>query len=383
MWDVTRWTEHHRYDAVVVENVVEAKLWCDEHALPPLRPGGKPRGCSCGVTFEKWKRQMLDLGYEAEEVYFNSQHAGVPQSRDRLYVVFWRTGIKPPRLDFQPTAWCSSCERVVHGVQTWKKPSRNSGRARDRRLLRWGRYGKQYLYTCPSCTAVVAPAVLGSWAIIDHTLRIASIGSRKKPIAAATRNRIRTGLVRIGRHRPVQLQVGGNLFERPGYARLWSIDDPLRTVTTTRTMAMLTPAGSREGKAKPMSDPSQTLTGSHRLAAVIPNKTGNLGGSLEQPAGAVTTSPAGHMLVALRRHGKGQADGVPAPSVTAGGHHHGLVALRDGMDDRQIAVLVYNGNPGHVRVLERRVRITVDRPGQAEPPRALQPDRRAPARSPV
>jgi DNA (cytosine-5)-methyltransferase 1 len=69
MWDVPRFAEHHRYRAVIVENVVDAARW---------------------VMWPAWLQAMQLLGYRHRVVYPNSMHAPAiaapraPQSRDRL-----------------------------------------------------------------------------------------------------------------------------------------------------------------------------------------------------------------------------------------------------------------------------------------------------------
>uniref|UniRef100_A0AAU8GLC2 DNA (cytosine-5-)-methyltransferase n=1 Tax=Mycobacterium phage Farewell TaxID=3158893 RepID=A0AAU8GLC2_9CAUD len=80
MWDVPRFAEAHRYQAVIVENVVDAWHW---------------------QPFQAWLMAMDSLGYEHHIVFLNSMHAqafgpGAPQSRDRMYVVFWRRGNQRP-----------------------------------------------------------------------------------------------------------------------------------------------------------------------------------------------------------------------------------------------------------------------------------------------
>src|SRR5579884_3263024 len=100
--DVVRFTAYHRYDAVIVENVIEAMLWCDRR--------GHGDKCNCGSHFDRWRRAMERLGYRSRIVHFNSQFAlPTPQSRDRMYVVFWREGLREPDLDFRPISWCSRC----------------------------------------------------------------------------------------------------------------------------------------------------------------------------------------------------------------------------------------------------------------------------------
>lgn len=74
--DIVRFTEHHRYDAIVVENVVEARLWCEAASRKHgWNPKLKEYRCSCGVDFDAWYAAMLALGYSARIVYFNSQFA--------------------------------------------------------------------------------------------------------------------------------------------------------------------------------------------------------------------------------------------------------------------------------------------------------------------
>lgn len=359
--DVVRFTEYHRYDVVIVENVIEARLWCD------VRSHG--RKCSCGYHFNQWFKAMINLGYEGKILYFNSQFAlPTPQSRDRMYVVFWRKGLRAPNLDFRPMSWCSHCEKVVRGVQTWKPASPGSLRTR-KGLFEWGRYGSQYLYLCPSCHHPAAPAVTGARTIIDWAFPSQVIGERDAPLADKTRQRIKTGLERLATLDPVTVQVGGNLYERPGYARVWSVHDPLRSVTGTSCMGLVVRAGGQNGNGRSLDEPMQTVIGSDRqVAFVVPNMNNNVPVSVEEPVGSVTTGNrhmlvkvagadrghprptsldeptrtiAGHGelgIVSMRNHGGVTDAHEPVPAVTAGGYHHGM--------------LVYNGVPGFTRSLE-------------------------------
>ena len=114
MWDVPRFAEVHRYRAIIVENVVDARHW---------------------VMFEAWLMAMHALGYQHKAVYLNSMFAHpTPQSRDRMYIVFWQRGNRAPDLEVRPAAHCVRCAKDVEAVQSWK-PGRD-----------WGRYKRQYLY---------------------------------------------------------------------------------------------------------------------------------------------------------------------------------------------------------------------------------------------
>src|SRR5215472_15064489 len=128
MWDVVRFAEWHGYEAIVVENVVDIWDW----ALLPA-----------------WWSAMEALGYQGRALFLNSMFFdGVPQSRDRVYVIWWHKGNPEPDLDFHPRAWCWSCEREVAAVQAWKRPDR-----------RHGRFRQQYAYACPTCGKPAAPYV--------------------------------------------------------------------------------------------------------------------------------------------------------------------------------------------------------------------------------
>jgi DNA (cytosine-5)-methyltransferase 1 len=150
MWDIARFAEQaillgHPLQAIVVENVVDAFKWGADDD---------------GGLFNAWLTAIDSLGYEHEIVWLNSMFAPpapdpAPQSRDRMYVVFWRKGIRRPNLRVEPPAWCPHCERLVYGQQTWKKPDQRP----------WGRYGAQYLYGCPDCHARAAGRVPGD---LDH-----------------------------------------------------------------------------------------------------------------------------------------------------------------------------------------------------------------------
>ncbi len=68
MWDVGRFAQQIAYSAIIFENVVEASKWTGWH---------------------HWLGWLADLGYSHRVVSANSMFSGVPQSRDRIFVVFW------------------------------------------------------------------------------------------------------------------------------------------------------------------------------------------------------------------------------------------------------------------------------------------------------
>jgi len=228
--DVVRFAEHHQYQAIMVENVVEAADW---------------------LPFRAWLLAMDALGYDHQFVSLNSMHAHhaglpAPQSRDRLYVVFHRKGNPKPDLDAMQRPWalCTECGEMVRARQSWK-PNRTIGR-----------YRSQYVYRCPNAACrhqVVEPAWLPAASIIDWSNVGQRIGNRAKPLAEKTRRRIAAGIARYWA--PLTLEHAGNTYDAANpkhpqhgnpnsYYRAWPTEDVLRTLHTIESKALAVPVGS-------------------------------------------------------------------------------------------------------------------------------------------
>ena len=285
MWDVPRFTEAHRYQAIIVENVVDARHW------PP---------------FKAWLMAMDSYGYEHKVVYLNSMHAQsgglpAPQSRDRMYVVFWRKGNRAPELHLmqRPKAYCPTCDEVVDAMQAWKNPDKQHGR-----------YRQQYVYRCPkiSCrNSIVEPAWLPAAAAIDWSITGQRIGDRAKPLAVKTMARIAAGIERYWRPAalpPLMVPSGGTWNEdaRPAW-------EAMRTRTTRENEGwtfppIMTPVEGRDGKEpSPATMPLRTQTTRNETGIAFPPFIAELRG------GGSDARPTSH----------------PMSTVTASGNHHGLV----------------------------------------------------------
>ncbi|QDK01161.1 DNA methyltransferase [Mycobacterium phage Purky] len=271
MWDVPRFAEAHRYQAVIVENVVDAWHW---------------------QPFQAWLMAMDSLGYEHHIVFLNSMHAqafgpGAPQSRDRMYVVFWRKGNHRPDVDrlTRPEAVCPMCGQV-RVMQSWKRPERAP----------WGRYRAQYVYRCPSTTCrnqVLEPLFRPAAEIIDWSLLGQRIGDRDKPLAEKTMARIRAGIERYW---------APFITEHRHEYRVRGVDVPLQTVAASGNhFGLAVPVEGRDGKqAVPVDQPARTMT---------------------------TRNETGLAFIAELRGGGSKHRPVDQPlaTVTASGTHHGLV----------------------------------------------------------
>ncbi len=265
MWDVCRFAEYHNYEIIVVENVVEARTkW---------------------VLFEIWLSAMHRLGYEHRCCYFNSMHFWpTPQSRDRMYVVFWKKGNKAPDLDYRPLAFCTCCGKDIHAIQNWKNPAK-----------KFGKYRSQYVYVCPADGTVVEPYYYAAFNAIEWADPGKRIGDRTKPLSPNTMKRIQWGLDKYGSD-PLVIntrQVSGldcrvkstlshplgtqvtevshgfatpfviktEHTSLPGYAK--QVTDTFMTQTVRQTGALVSPwiiEMNKTGEAKPASSPMSTIT---------------------------------------------------------------------------------------------------------------------------
>ncbi|MEU3492204.1 DNA cytosine methyltransferase [Kitasatospora cineracea] len=291
MWDVPRYLEAMAARgkpvlAGVVENVIDVRAW---------------------DLWSQWVREIRDLGYATRLVALNSMHARpavtavAPQSRDRLYLAYWRRELgRTPDWDkwLRPQAWCTTCQRWVRAVQVFKKPGADMGR-----------YRQQYVYRCPQVACrnqVVEPPVLPAASIIDWSLPGRRIGDGKPtraftPYAAATVERIRAGIRKYGA--PLLAPAGGTWR-----TEATPLTDPAPTRTTRENDGvavppLLVPTEGRDGKAAgPAGEPMRTQTARNETGvAWLPFIAELRGGS----------SDARPVLDALA-------------TVTASGNHHGL-----------------------------------------------------------
>ncbi|MFF7293181.1 DNA cytosine methyltransferase [Microbacterium sp. NPDC008134] len=411
MWDVPRFAEHHRYKAIIIENVVDAAKW---------------------VMFPAWLQAMELLGYRHQIVWLNSMHAQAgglpaPQSRDRMYIVFWRSDI-------------ASKDRPAPAIGRWTRPEAvclEHGLVRATQAFKkkepWGRYRAQYLYRCPECFAVVEPGWLPAASIIDWSIPAPRIGDREKPLAEKTRERIRRGIERYWE--PIIAKAAGNTYDsasgKPGnYLRVSELDEPIPSQTGTAEHGLALPpflAQFRERErtqtldgalptvvadganhalvvrgegntvpAKPIGDPLGALTasGSMFLAQLVPvegrdgksaasaadplrtqstrNETGLLvpyyskgtARATSDPLATLTTVDSAGLVVPLRNHGVAKPVSAPIDTVSAEGNHHALL-MRNNLGGAEMSTPVHEPmrtltTGGHQSVIEPSEPISLD-----------------------
>lgn len=298
MWDVPRFAEFHNYRCIIVENVVDARHW---------------------RLFDAWLHAMNLLDYNFEIVYLNSMFAHpTPQSRDRMYVVFWKRGNRAPDLNFTFPAWCHKCDCNVEAVQSWKNP-----------LKRWGRYGpnRQYVYRCPYCAGEVTPYYYAALNAIDWNQPAERIGDRKRPLKEKTLKRIRVGLEKYGRQ-PMLIGIYGPQGQR----RPISVVEQIPTLTATPTFGLLSPfivdlayTHGQDSRSYSANDALPTQTSRQTLAFIL-----SMRDAPDYPLKAVTdplptqSTIGAPYLVEL--HGRSTAHPVTDPlNCVLTNVHHGLV----------------------------------------------------------
>jgi DNA (cytosine-5)-methyltransferase 1 len=303
MWVPPHFAEQNRYAAVVVENVVEATRW---------------------VGWRAWLQYWADLGYEHQLLSHNSMHHAVPQSRDRIYVVFTRKGLRPD-LEMELQAHCPRCDLTRTVRQAWKNG-------------RWvGRYRQQWIWACATCGATCEPGARPALDILDFALPCPRIGDRPRPLAAATRARILAGLRRYG-WAPIVTAGAGHVYETTPGNRAHPLTDPLPVQGATAQHALAAPPGflfqtAHGGRIHELADPHPTVCASDdRLSFVLPMRSGrNRSHTVDEPmATVVAGGNYGALVVTNRRHHTPRPVGDPLTTICAGGNHHGLLMRNNG-----------------------------------------------------
>lgn len=226
-WVVVKWAKEVRPRIIFLENVEEFAFW------GPLLPDGKPCPERRGLSFRRWVKAIENAGYKVEMRELRACDYGAPTIRKRLFVV--------ARCDGLPIVW----------------PDPTHGK------------GLLPLRTAADC--------------IEWSLPCPSIFGRKKPLAEKTMRRIARGVQRyvIDAAKPFLVPV-----THAGDERVYSIDDPFRTITGAHRgeQALVTPfvAGvdGRQGQSPEhgVDRPNHTVTAKNDSALVAATLTKYHGG---------------------------------------------------------------------------------------------------------
>ena len=312
MFDPIYFAEHHKYDFIIIENVIDVRLWS---------------------LYDTWLKAWDALGYNYKELFWNSMFFHpTPQSRDRLYVVLWKKTMPAPNLDWRPWAWCQACGENVQSVQSWKNPTKKYGK--------WGKRN-QYVYRCPRCANETTPYYYCAWNCIDWSIPIIRIGDREahglKPLVPRTLERIQVGLNKFA-GRPSIVD-----FVHSGGAN-WMVRDatsPMPTQLGNRTLGLSVPpflinqsrTHGHNQRAYSAEGPTPTMTGSREYGVVVPPFMASLNHSddrvraLDEPLPTTMPYTRPSLIVppfiANMQANNGPTDlADPVPTVLTGDHRY-------------------------------------------------------------
>ena len=236
-----------------------------------------------GTTFQRWKQQLVNLGYEVDHRELVAADYGTPTTRKRFYLI--------ARCDGQPIVW----PERTHAP-------RDSEEVKAGKLLPWRSAAEIIDWSIPGYS------VFASKAEIKEKYGVNAV----RPLAENTMRRIIRGVdkftIRSGKPFLVECNHGGDGHARP-------VSDPVNTLTGEYT----------GGVCGPVMAP-WTLT----------NTSGSVGASAGEPVGTVRTGGGGgQMLLAanLIQYHTEQTENVranglqaPIPTVDAS-NRYGLPAV--------------------------------------------------------
>ncbi|MGH1542165.1 MAG: DNA cytosine methyltransferase [Arenicella sp.] len=284
-WVVLRWAAKAKPRIIWLENVEEFATW------GPLTRSKRPNKARKGETFEKWKSQLVALGYTVEHRILKACDYGVPTTRKRLFIVARRDG------------------RPI----IWPEPSHG-----------------------PSLKKYKAAAD-----IIDWSIPCPSIFERKKPLAEKTMQRIARGIEKfvINNPKPFILRIGQTGWGKDGCQ--YKTDQPLTTITTKAEHCLVTPIIDRQfGKSEgnQINDPLGTITagGGGKSALCQAFLAKHYGGNnkssgidMNSPLDTITTidhhSIVSSHMIKFRGDNTGSKTDAPVPTISSQGNHIGEV----------------------------------------------------------
>lgn len=270
-WIALRWAAKARPRVIILENVEEFQTW------GPVRKG-KPVKSKAGQTFQKWKKQLADLGYDIEHRELVAADYGAPTIRKRFFLV--------ARCDGKPIVWPERTHAPADSEEV------KSGKCKPWRaaaeIIDWNQPMYSVFETKKEIKEKYGATVIRPLA--DNTMRRVIRGTDKFTIRSGNPFLVPTGY-----------------GERKGQApRVNDIDTPLSTVVSTGKhnlcVPKLTPflaecnhAG--DGHIAGTDKPIGTITAKHTqgvcgpvLAPVtLSNTSGSVGFPADKPVHTITT----------------------------------------------------------------------------------------------
>lgn len=309
-WVACRWAGMVKPRVIMLENVEEFKTW------GPLNRAHRPIKKKQGITYQKFVRQLQELGYEVQTRELVAADYGAPTMRKRFFLI--------ARCDGRPI--------------TWPEPTHapaDSEAVQSGRLKPYAGAYTQIDFSLP------CPSIFDTSEEIKQKYGIRAV----RPLAEKTMRRIARGLKKFVLDNPEPFIVPIGYGEREGQApRLHSIDNPLPTVVAGAKHYLCAPAliqyhsetAAHEVRGQGIMDPIMTVDGSNRYGLVTGflskfYKSGT-GQDMREPLHTITTSP-GHFgevrAFLVKYYGQGTGQPITDPLDTIPTHDRfGLVTIQ-------------------------------------------------------
>lgn len=268
-WVACRWAGMVHPRVIMLENVEEFKTW------GPLNRGHRPIRSKQGKTFDKFVKQLTDLGYDIQFRELVAADYGAPTMRKRFFMI--------ARCDGKPIVWPEPTHAPMGSEQV------KAG------LLKpyVGAY-TQLDFSLP------CPSIFDTSEEIKEKYGIRAV----RPLAPKTMDRIARGLKKFVLDNPepfiIQCNHGGNRKEN-------SIQEPLPTITGKHGYGIVEPymvqigqTGFSKDRSKDVRDPLTTIVSKNehcliepKLAPIIDKAYGGNyqggGSKVDQPIDTITT----------------------------------------------------------------------------------------------
>lgn len=270
-WVACRWAGLVRPRVIMLENVEEFKTW------GPLNRRHHPIKAKQGKTFEKFVRQLTDLGYEVQFKELIAADYGAPTMRKRFFMI--------ARCDGNPIVW----PEPTHGPAD--SESVKSG------LLKpyVGAY-TQLDFSLP------CPSIFDTAEEIKEKYGIRAV----RPLAPKTMERIARGIKKfvVDNADPFLIEIGYGESKGQKNPRAYSIEKPLHTIVAKDKNFLVAPiltqyhSYEKDGlRGQGIENPIMTVDGSNRYGLVTSflskfYKNG-IGQDIREPLGTVTANAGG------------------------------------------------------------------------------------------
>lgn len=341
-WVACRWAGLVRPRVIMLENVEEFKTW------GPLNRGHHPVKSKQGRTFDKFVRQLQDLGYEVQFRELVAADYGASTMRKRFFMI--ARCDKKPIVWPEPTHAPADSEAVKKGLlkpyvgaYTQIDFSRPCPSIFDTSEQIKEKYGIKAVRPLAPKTMERIARGLKKFVLDNPEPFIVQCnhGGDRRPLDIKEPLPTITGKHGYGIVEPYMIQIGQTGFTKD---RSKNIQEPLSTIVSKNEHCLICPTliqyhsetAQGEVRGQTIKDPIMTVDGSNRygLVASFLHKYYDggykgAGESMENPLPTITAwdhnSVVTANLIQMNNHCDGKDIRQPLPTITAGDGHFGEV----------------------------------------------------------